>query len=298
MTFTSITRRAAFVSLAVAGMVVGCSKDGVTPPGPQGLSLDQRPPGRGPSQGLELCKAGAAGKFDFTASVSPAGTGTLYSSAFSIVVPPSGAQTCFVLPRLWETEGSFDVTVTVTEDVPDGMEVSKIEVNEIIHDATTGDHLSPPMNITVHPGAATFDANFVKNDDIEVLKVVTFFNREVTGLQGCTPGYWKQQQHFGSWNSTGLNPSDSYNTTFGVTAWPATFTLLDALGQNGGGINRLARHSTAALLNARSSEVAYGITSQEVIQRTRAAIASGDYDSASDVFEPLNENGCPLGRNE
>ena len=121
---------------------------------------------------------------------------------------------------------------------------------------------------------------------------------EILGLEGCTPGYWKQPQHFGSWAGTGLTPTDSYNAVFGVTAWPASFTLLDALGKNGGGINALARHSTAALLNARSTGVDYGLTSSAVIAATQLAISTRSYDGVANHLMTLNEKGCPLARDE
>ena len=116
--------------------------------------------------------------------------------------------------------------------------------------------------------------------------------------QGCTPGYWKQRHHFGNW--VGYVPTGSgaslYNTVFGVSLFPADRTLLQALGTGGGGASRLGRHSTAALLNSANGSVAYGMTPAQVIAAVQAAVASGDYDTAADHFEDLNERGCPLGR--
>ena len=71
-------------------------------------------------------------------------------------------------------------------------------------------------------------------------------------------------------------------------------TLLQALGTGGGGIARLGRHSTAALLNTANSGLQYGMTTAQVIQIVQQAVASGNYDWASDQFERLNERGCPL----
>lgn len=117
-------------------------------------------------------------------------------------------------------------------------------------------------------------------------------------FQGCTPGYWKQSQHFGNWVGyvpTGANAS-RYNTVFGVNLFSPSMTLLQALGQGGGGARRLGRHSTAALLNAAHNGVAYGMTPAQVIAAVQNAVASGDYDGAAGMFETLNERGCPLGR--
>ena len=116
--------------------------------------------------------------------------------------------------------------------------------------------------------------------------------------EGCTPGYWKQRHHFGNWvGYVPTGPSASrYNAVFGVSLFGASTTLLDALGQGGGGKYRLGRHSSAALLNAAHSGVAYGMTPAQVIAAVQQAVASGNYDAAADRFERLNERGCPLGR--
>lgn len=46
----------------------------------------------------------------------------------------------------------------------------------------------------------------------------------------CSPGYWKQDQHLGSWSNTLPYTSGSYfNEAFVVTAFPATATLLQVI---------------------------------------------------------------------
>lgn len=88
--------------------------------------------------------------------------------------------------------------------------------------------------------------------------------------QGCTPGFWKN--HIGAWEPTGLSTSDIFDFIFGVSMFGSEFTLLDAVWARGGGNNRLARHGTAALLNALHPDVDYPLTVDEVI----AAVRSGD----------------------
>jgi hypothetical protein len=34
--------------------------------------------------------------------------------------------------------------------------------------------------------------------------------------QWCSPGYWRQEQHLGSWDATGYSPTDKYNAIFGA----------------------------------------------------------------------------------
>ncbi len=89
-------------------------------------------------------------------------------------------------------------------------------------------------------------------------------------FEGLTPGFWKQSQHFDSWPD-GYVPATlgaggtSYEGTFGLNVLPSLtwsvpsgrtvsqandISLLTALDLGGGGQNPLARHATAALLNA------------------------------------------------
>jgi uncharacterized repeat protein (TIGR01451 family) len=120
------------------------------------------------------------------------------------------------------------------------------------------------------------------------------------GGEGCTPGYWKQSQHFDSW--TGYTPDQTFSSVFGrvITVDLAKQqtaddpTLLQALKANGGGINALARHSVAALLNAASADVDYAFTEAEVISMVQNAIDGGDLEDAKNTLAAENELGCPL----
>jgi hypothetical protein len=133
-------------------------------------------------------------------------------------------------------------------------------------------------------------------DDIMVCK-----RTEERGDEGCTPGYWKQDQHFGSWP---VNPytytfGDAFTTACDGMTYPSvnpedgtdicTILLLDALSLKGGGVNALARHAAAGWLNATSS-VEYMWSVAEV----EAAFMAGQ----KDVLEEANESYCPLGRDE
>jgi hypothetical protein len=118
------------------------------------------------------------------------------------------------------------------------------------------------------------------------------------GDEGCTPGYWKQEHHFGNWPET----TDPYTTTFGgvfgcsdVQAQKpesgdiCAMTLLTVLELKGGGNNALARHAAAAYLNAASS-VMYPYDVAGVIKLLNS------FDK--DALEEANESYCPLGRSE
>ncbi len=112
------------------------------------------------------------------------------------------------------------------------------------------------------------------------------------GGEGCTPGYWKQPQHFGNW--VGFSPSDSYSAVFGV---PYDKTLLEALQTGGGREKALGRHSVAALLNAANGDVNFAFSTGQVIALVQDAWATGDYNGAKNQLAGENEEGCDLGRN-
>jgi|GEM_PF-1731734 len=124
------------------------------------------------------------------------------------------------------------------------------------------------------------------------------------GGQGCTPGYWKQSQHFDSWKVYAT--SDMIDAVFGVTFRSVgknnpkgPLTLLQALGLNGNNDGeQLFRHGTAALLNSVStSGVNSNYTSAQVIQMVRTAWLSGNATTIANTKSLLaaaNEQGCPL----
>jgi hypothetical protein len=113
------------------------------------------------------------------------------------------------------------------------------------------------------------------------------------GSEGCTPGYWKQTQHYGSWK--GYSPNQLFSSVF-EDAFPG-MTLVQVLGQGGGGLNALGRHTVAALLDA-ASGIDYGLTTAQVIQKFNDVYPGGGYEGLKDEFATRNERGCPLGRDD
>lgn len=104
------------------------------------------------------------------------------------------------------------------------------------------------------------------------------------GFAGCTPGYWKN--HYSSWTPTGYSPGDSFENVFSISYYGSEYTLADAIWQRGGHMNRIARHGTAALLNASHPDVAYPYTVSEVLSLVWA--------QNGDALEQANELGCTL----
>lgn len=154
-------------------------------------------------------------------------------------------------------------------------------------------------------GVYTFGAVFTVTDTdssgVTFTKKVATYKWEVTcdktppppGGEGCTPGYWKQPQHLDSWVATGYAPTDIYSSVFGVGP---NVTLLEALNFNGAGATAtaLAKHSTAALLNAAHPDVDYDFTVAQVIAAVQAAFASGDFEGVKDTFDFYNNQGCSI----
>lgn len=106
--------------------------------------------------------------------------------------------------------------------------------------------------------------------------------------EGLTPGFWKN--HPVCW--MGYSPTDTFEDIFertitinahGKKPGNSDPTLMEALNAKGGGINALARHAVAALLNAAHSEINYPLSTDEVKEALQNAIDSGD----STVIEAL-----------
>ena len=91
----------------------------------------------------------------------------------------------------------------------------------------------------------------------------------------------------------GYTPTDVYDKVFGVSSF-GNMTLLQVLGQGGGGKIALGRHSVAALLNATSGEVDYAYTVDQIIAMVQEAYATGDFEGAKNLLATENERGCSV----
>jgi hypothetical protein len=111
--------------------------------------------------------------------------------------------------------------------------------------------------------------------------------KEPGGGEGCTPGFWKT--HLEVWP---INPNTTFDSIFGRPAFDDA-TMAAVVNLNGGQLNALGRHAAAAYLNAVSGVVNYDMTAAEVIAAFQAAYDSGDYNTTKNMFEALNELGCP-----
>jgi hypothetical protein len=115
--------------------------------------------------------------------------------------------------------------------------------------------------------------------------------------EGCTPGYWKVDQHFDSWPvplSTTLSGAGFVGTG------NQSATLLAALSFQGGPTvqdakNILMRAAAAAYLN--SFAVNYPLSTAALVAEVNAALATGDRTTILNEASKLdgyNNLGCPL----
>lgn len=129
---------------------------------------------------------------------------------------------------------------------------------------------------------------------------------QAEGGEGCTPGFWRQSQHYKYW--TKYSPYDILSGVFDVpnslrlrrpeSGKATNIQLKHAVQLRGGDVNALIRHAVAALLNAASSEINYNLTVNEVISKFNAAVRGGDINATKNEFERFNELGCSIKDND
>lgn len=159
------------------------------------------------------------------------------------------------------------------------------------------DRYGPVENVAYISGTGEISAKIVEASDVAWVNCGT---EPPKGGEGCTPGYWKQDQHFDSW-PYGVTTDTAFSTVFGreITVkigktMVTDPTLLQALQAQGGSVNAAARHTVAAYLNAASSEVDYDLGAADVIAQFQANYPDGELEDMKDRFAQFNEQGCPL----
>ncbi len=209
----------------------------------------------------------------------------------------------------WQVTGeshfSFPFTITVTASLTDS--------NSLIVVTSSSDSTSLPAGggpwavSNTWPGVIPAGDYFIAalevvindNNGNTALTLDLVFPVDGTALhckgngEGCTPGYWRQEQHFDDWPAP-YTPGTLFSDVFD-DAFPGE-TLLDVLGQGGGALDALGRHTVAALLNGASGNVNYPFTDLEVTDLFNDVFAGSndDYEALKDTFEAANEAGCPL----
>lgn len=277
----SLSRYSALAAIVV--LTAACAKDSsVTAPTAElrrsgGASLVGDSP-----QIVQLCKIG------------PEGTSATFSISATGGVLPFGTTVTLAATTPWNSDGCLMIwqsvwpqpnpdvihTVTVTEISQTGGTVLERVVTTSDLDGFT--EAFPPVN------SASVRVNYANGASIGFKNIEGPGNGG--GAAGCTPGFWRQSQHYPYW--TGYAPTDAFSSVF-ANAFPGK-TLGEVVQLGGGGLNALGRHTVAALLNAASLEVNYGMTTAQVIAAFNAAYASGSYEAQKNVFEGFNERGCSV----
>lgn len=240
--------------------------------------------GTEPQDVVNLCKIGPAGT-NATFSVSatggslPLGASVYFDLGSDKATPFDGDPTTLILCQdVWKSSGD-EASITITESASSAnTELYRVTTHAmgewVVDDAPTG-------TVTVRANATTPARVWFKNRLLP----------PSTGTDGCTPGYWRQTQHYDSWAAP-YTPSTAFNSVF-ANAFPGK-TLAQVVRLGGGGLNALGRHTVAALLNAANPDVAYGATPAAIIAAFNAAYASGNFEEQKNIFEGWNERSCPL----
>ena len=140
----------------------------------------------------------------------------------------------------------------------------------------------------VSSAVSTATSTLTSSSSVTINNYTPAENQYGPGFHGCTPGYWKQEQHFFAWGN--VSRTASFNTIFGVTSqqsgFPNSFTLLDALQEGGGMIDALARQAVAAYLNSLRPGMNFPYTTAQIVSWTKTAIVSGN---ATKIEETKNK---------
>jgi hypothetical protein len=159
------------------------------------------------------------------------------------------------------------VTVTVTDDVSVAWS-STFKIGAVIVKG------SNDANVYVYDPQANNDSGLASPPNASGkpagLSNITFCWNPVKQAQWCSPGYWRQTQHLGSWTATGISPYAYYNYYFDpdLAGNPTLWAVLQSPKTYGGA----AFNNVADLLSAKHPDVNF-------------------------VGERI-EDSCPLDRNE
>lgn len=192
-------------------------------------------------------------------------------------------------------------------DRPNAIEVtvggSTTVYNNLLHSVDGDEWDTRIIPVIIPAGATTLTVHASSVDNLNTGNLPASFAWNAAGLtiqeipnlggEGCTPGYWKQTQHFDSWTLP-YTPNTPFSAVF-ENAFPGK-TLGEVLELAGGGLNALGRHTVAALLNSVSSNVSYDQTVSEVINQFNSVYpgTTSAYETLKNTFAGYNEQGCPL----
>jgi len=160
---------------------------------------------------------------------------------------------------------------------------------------------------TVTHNACALIGDNPENDTLEQFTVV--------GEDGCTPGYWKNNlakfpvennwavyhhetfadQFNGHVIDIKTNYNESNHKGQGKSSMVNNPILAETIGAQGGDVNALARHATAALLNSENPNVNYGLSTGQIQNLVWMALDGQlDINDVKNQLATENERGCPI----
>jgi hypothetical protein len=158
---------------------------------------------------------------------------------------------------------------------------------EIDWDDGTSSTISDNAEFALHCFSENRTYNIVIKSVVKVVTPLSEFYET-----GFSADYWRS--HLDEWQ---IDSTRNYETIFGVPAFMSVGSLLDAIICNDNSrdsydseIKQLWRESTAAILNASSSNVRYKYTLEEVIDVVQKAYQSGQYAMYAEMFKSENSH--------
>jgi hypothetical protein len=273
-----------FAPLAALALFAAACSEATLPTAPAATlrssvaSLDE---GTAPAV-VMLCKIGPAGT---SATFSVASTGGELRAGSTVTVSATSLEEMSTCVEIWRATALGQIsTVTVTEvSASPGTKLEEVAWYSELDGWGEGNVATQSTSVRADWGN----------------EAIIWFKNTIDdtppppppGLAGCTPGFWRQSQHYAYWAAP-YSPTTAFSTVF-ANAFPGQ-TLGQVVQNGGGGLNALGRHTVAALLNSASAEVDYGMTPAEVIAAFNAAYASGSFEAQKNIFEGYNERGCTV----
>lgn len=256
---------------------------------------------------VRVCKAaGPTGTYTFHTSVAGGGAHVInFGQGPEVSLNFSGTEVCLnagsYIPLGNDPSWTAGMTaeVTVAELVPTGIEVEKIEA--------WNTSVFPFVLLGTITGSSSITLNVTATSRIKIL----YYNRETPpppppppGGEGCTPGYWKQSQHFHSWDAAGYSTTQTIGSVFSnASAFGLNnYTLLEGLSFEGGNSTKdaakiLLRAAIAAVLNSAHPTVDYAMSTADVVAAVNAALTSDDRNAIISLglqLDTENNRGCEL----
>jgi len=247
---------------------------------------------------------GPLGTYDFHTSVVGGGLAVFGDRSIVFATTPPSPNTSLLYYMYFPVDASTWPGLTSAQVTIDEVNMPVNRVVDSIRVVRNGTFLPPLLGTS----SVTVETNYT---DVIIVK---FYHSVVEGPpppplgKGCTPGYWKQDQHFDSWVPTGLKTTDLVGKLFSNAylykldgKQMSKYTLVQALsfkGGNGtvGAAQILLRAAVAAELNA-TYGLGYPMSAGAIITAVQNALASNNRGTMillAARLDEMNNLGCVL----